>query len=180
MTGLTEEQGASNVKGKGVAVDEPKKADPKPEIEDEEMEDVDDEGEEMEKAEEEEEDAECFCLDIRSDNRYASLCSLLIDLRGFTLRVNKNDSVGDVKKMVEDKEGFPVDVQMLATSFGRLEDNNKMMSDYGITSESTVYLCLTPRTHLLIPPAGGPLIVNGPFEILIKTLIWLVCNYSRY
>ena len=183
MIGLTEGQGASDVKGKGMAVDEPEKADPKPEIEDEEMEDVDDEGEDMEKAEEEEEDAERFRLNIRIPLghawSYASLYSLLIDLRCFTLMVNKNDSLGDVKQMIENKKGFPVETQRLETpSRVRLEDNNKMLSDYGITSESTLCLLLTPRTGPPTPPVGGPLIGNGPFEILIKPFVGSVCDYS--
>lgn len=61
--------------------------------------------------------------------------------RTITLRARASDSINSLKEQILNKEGFPVDLQMLLFSGKQLE-NNKTLSDYNIGKESTLHLIL--------------------------------------
>ena len=73
-----------------------------------------------------------------------------------TIDCEASDTVEQLKKKIQEKEGIPCDQQWLIFSGRRLEDS-QILSDYKIQSESTV--------HLLLRLRGG-----GPLQLYLKTL----------
>ena len=60
--------------------------------------------------------------------------------RTITLSVNPSTSINDLKRMVYDKEGIPIDMQRLVYGCGQLNDGT--LSDYNIQREATLHLTL--------------------------------------
>ena len=62
----------------------------------------------------------------------------------FEFYMNPNDTIGQVKKKVEDKKGIPVYKQILIFP-GRILEDGKTLADYNIDHQSILHLMM--RLH---------------------------------
>jgi ubiquitin len=64
--------------------------------------------------------------------------------RCLTANVELNQTIGELKKIIYEKEGIPMDSQRLVFAGKQLEET-RSLADYGIRKESTVHLVLRLR-----------------------------------
>jgi len=67
--------------------------------------------------------------------------------KSFTVNTDSAETVADIKRKISEREGIPGDQQRLVFGGKQLEDN-RLLSDYNITGESTVHLVLRLRGGL--------------------------------
>jgi hypothetical protein len=94
---------------------------------------------------------------LRRNSKEFQLKIFILNLTGKTISIHSkyNDSIRDIKSQIYDKEGIPINHQILIYSRQPLEDS-KSLAYYHIHNESTVYLMQNLR---------------GGMQIFIETLL---------
>ena len=66
-----------------------------------------------------------------------------------TLDVKRDDNLIHLKRLIQDKQGIPVDMQRIIFAGRQLEDDGTLAS-YGIKTESTLHLVLRPENAVTV------------------------------
>lgn len=88
--------------------------------------------------------------------------------RSRTQMICSSFTVIDLKLLIQDMDGIPVQHSRLVYA-GHSLDNNKTMADYNIQSGSTVHIVLTFRGGMYHETSGK----NGDFKPLTNSVIWI-------
>jgi hypothetical protein len=74
----------------------------------------------------------------------------MYDGKSFPLMVKSSDTILDVKKKIQDKEGIPVHEQLLFFD-GKLIEDRQTIANYSIQAKSTIEMTLrSPRIYLML------------------------------
>jgi len=85
------------------------------------------------------------------------------------LKIASNEKVINLKYMILDKEGIPIDQQRLVFSGSQLEDD-KRLDDYTIKNNSNIHLVLRLRGGMFNEVSGR----NGKYEPIKSTLEYIL------
>ena len=69
--------------------------------------------------------------------------------KAIPVKVDSNDSIGDIKQKIDEKEGIPTKKEELLFD-GQVLDNDKCLADYGIPNGSTLDLATAPGSSMKI------------------------------
>ena len=73
------------------------------------------------------------------------LIKSLITPKTIEIEVDSKDTIGEVKRKIQNKEGIPPDQMILRFGYKTLEDDDKTIEDYKIENGSTIILSLRIR-----------------------------------